>query len=265
MKPRISIRLFDRLAVHCGDRELRLPPSRDAQEILCYLIVNRRASVPRETLAGLISSSSRTKRSKRALRQALWRLRDSLRMGACSFADRVLRPGSGWVQFVSDPEVWVDVDEFERASAHRKPALLPEDLDRLAKAVDLYRGDLLQSSYQQWCLDERERLRQIYLNSLDSLVVHCEASGDLEGGMTYANRALRADPTSERAYRALMRLYLALGDRTSAMRCYERCVRTLHDELGVEPDSETRKLENVIRSGNCARRSIGGQGPRGSP
>ena len=72
MEPKVAIRLFDHLSVHCGDRELLLHSSSHAKEILCYLIVKRRGSVTRDTLAGLIASNSPDEKARKVLRQALW-------------------------------------------------------------------------------------------------------------------------------------------------------------------------------------------------
>ena len=58
----------------------------------------------------------------------------------------------------------------------------------------------------------------------------------------YAQRLLRHDPLHETTYRHLMRLQLASGDRSGALRTYHACAAMLRDELGVEPASETRTL-----------------------
>jgi DNA-binding SARP family transcriptional activator len=255
MKPRIAVHLFDRLSVQCGSQELLLHASGNAKELLCYLIVNRRASVPRETLASLVAPSLPPEKSRKALRHALWQLRDGLSGDRCPCADRLLGFGEGWVQFTPDETVWLDVAEFERTAAASSvlgEGAATHDPKRLSKAVELYRGDFLQGWYQQWCLEERERLRQIYLETLDALVAHCEAVRDINAGVAYAIHALHADPARECTHRALMRLYRAAGDRSSALQQYERCVEAVRRELGMEPDDETRALEREIRTGHFA-------------
>jgi two-component SAPR family response regulator len=93
--------------------------------------------------------------------------------------------------------------------------------------VALYHGDLLEDWFQDWCLYERERLQNIYLAALDKLMDYCEASRDYDAGLAYGTRILRHDLARERTHRRLMRLYYLAGDRTSALRQYDRCVQIL--------------------------------------
>lgn len=253
MKPRVSIRLFGKFSLHCADEELLAHASGRAKEIFGYLAVHRGAAVPREVLAGLIARDTSTERSRKALRQALWNLRAALVGANGRDASHVLRVSDGWVELLTE-DVWLDLVEFERAAVRRtptEPASAPRsDAKRWAQAVELYRGDLLQGWYQDWCLEERERLRQIYLETLDALVAACESNHDVNAGVEYAVRALHTDPARECTHRALMRLYCLSGDRAAAVRQYEQCEKILRTELGIEPDDETKALYRSIRSGH---------------
>jgi DNA-binding SARP family transcriptional activator len=62
-------------------------------------------------------------------------------------------------------------------------------------------------------------------------------------------RSLEVDPARESTYRALMRLLFMNGDRTSALRAYERCAAVIQGEFGVLPESETEALVAEIRAG----------------
>ena len=44
---------------------------------------------------------------------------------------------------------------------------------RSSPPPSVYRGDLLEGCYQDWCLFERERLQNAYLAMLDKLMVRC--------------------------------------------------------------------------------------------
>jgi DNA-binding SARP family transcriptional activator len=262
MKPRITIRLFGRFSVHCCNQELLLHSSGKAKEILSYLAVNRRGPVLRESLAGLICHEASTEKSRKAMRQALWQLRADLSPPGLPGADRILKVENAWVQIVDD-RVWLDVAEFERAAAGRVldgAASASGDLTLLAQAVELYRGEFLEGWFQEWCLEERERLRQIYLETLDALALHCEEGRDVKKGVAYATLALHTDSARECTHRSLMRLYCLAGDRASALHQYERCCSALQQELGIEPDDETRALEREIRAGHGSRTAPEGGG-----
>ncbi len=114
--------------------------------------------------------------------------------------------------------------------------------------MELYRGGLQESWYHDWYLYERERLQHLYLILLDKLMDYCEARGEFEAGLVYGALILRCERARERTHRRLMRLFYASGDRTAALRQYERCVAALKEELGVEPAKRTVALVEQIRA-----------------
>jgi DNA-binding SARP family transcriptional activator len=249
----LKIQLFGKFAVSCGGREVSGLDAGKAQELLCYLLVNRDRPHPRETLAGLLWGDASTERSKKYLRQALWHLQSAFDEGGESRP--VLRAEHDWVQLDEGAEVALDVHDFERAfeaaRGGRGASLSDECAEGLRAAVQLYRGDLLEGWYQDWCLFERERLQNMYLLMLDKLTGHCEARADYEAGQHYGGLILRHDRAREGAHRRLMRLHRGAGDRTAAIRQYERCVAALRDELGVAPDRQTVALYREIRADAC--------------
>jgi DNA-binding SARP family transcriptional activator len=95
-------------------------------------------------------------------------------------------------------------------------------------------------------LYERERLQNMYLMMLDRLVSDCEQQRDLRTGLVYGERLLRVDHAHERTHRRVMRMLYLQGDRTAALRQYDRCVNALRQELGVEPSERTRELHREI-------------------
>ncbi|MGH8606075.1 MAG: bacterial transcriptional activator domain-containing protein, partial [Gammaproteobacteria bacterium] len=112
----------------------------------------------------------------------------------------------------------------------------------------LYRGDLLEGWYQDWCLLERERLRACYLTALGKLMCYCDAHGQIDRGLAHAETILRCDPAEEEAYYHMMHLQWTAGRRVQALRLYRRCKQVLSEELGVQPCERTQKLYELIRS-----------------
>jgi DNA-binding SARP family transcriptional activator len=122
-----------------------------------------------------------------------------------------------------------------------------EQAQALHSAAGLYHGDLLEGWYHDWCLYERERLQNLYLSILDKLADYSEACGEHEAGLAYGALSLRYDGARERTHRRLMRLHYLAGERTAALRQYDRCVEVLRSELAVAPAARTVALYEQIR------------------
>jgi DNA-binding SARP family transcriptional activator len=105
----------------------------------------------------------------------------------------------------------------------------------------------MEGCYQDWCLFERERLQNMYLEVLDKLMDYCEEHGEIENGLIYGTLVLRLDRARERTYRRLMRLYHLDGNRSEALRQYQRCEAALHEELDVSPSNRTKELLKQIQ------------------
>ena len=250
----LRVRLFGKMAVRCNGHPLVTPSAQKVQEMFCYLLLNRDRTHSRETLAGLLWGDRSTAQSKKYLRQALWQLNAFLDVQTKPIAGRVLSVESDWIRLNPEADLWLDVAVFENTFALVKGVpgqeLGAERVQSLKAAVRLYQGDLLAGWYQDWCLFERERLQNMYLAMLDKIMDSCEARSDYETGLAYGTRILYYERARERTHRRLMRLYHLAGDRTAALRQYDRCVAALNEELDVKPARRTVALFENIRADN---------------
>jgi len=57
---------------------------------------------------------------------------------------------------------------------------------------------------------------------------------------------LEIEPWHEQAVLLGMRACLALGNRLGALRLYKAVAKSLHDELGVEPQAELQELFRTL-------------------
>lgn len=179
------------------------------------------------------------------LRYALHVARRAL--GDGSGARRYLRLREDHVSLAAEMLPWVDADAF-RAAAFE--ALATDDPARHESALALYTGDLLpEDPYEDWAARPREELRSIRLDVLRRLARLREAGGALDGAVSALERIIAVEPTDEMAQASLMRLQALRGDRARAIRQYDVLARTLRDELGLEPQSATRRLRDDILAG----------------
>jgi DNA-binding SARP family transcriptional activator len=253
MKSDLEISLFGKFSARYRSEPLLEHAPLRAQELLAYLMLHRGRAHPREALAEVLWGTAESEHVRKYLRQALWQLHAGLLPLGQKRAARLLHVEPGWVEIVGDGATTVDIAAFERAFGEARgskgESLPAEQARSLSQAVQLYRGDLLEGWSQEWCAPERDRLRQMHLTILDKLMDYCEARSEYEAGIAYGTLSLRSDPARERTHRSLMRLFARSGDRTAAIRQFERCCAALHEDLDVVPEDSTLSLYIHIRNG----------------
>ena len=207
-----------------------------AEALLAYLALHPGQRQPRDKLATLLWGDTSDERARHSLRQALVTLRQALpRAAAASLVEE------GDTVGVNLAAVEVDVALFERLTAEGTP-------EALERAAALYRGDLLEGisveepSFEDWLRTERERLRELAVETLAKLLGHQAKIGAIDQAVQTAVRLLGLDPAQEAVHRTLMRLYARQGRRGAALRQYQACIAVLERELGLEPEAETKQL-----------------------
>ena len=244
MIPTLHIHLLGDFLLVADERPVATIEMPRLQSLLAYLLLHRAAPQSRAHLAFLLWPDSTEKQAHTNLRKALYLLRQTF-----SQADSFLHIGRqslSWQPGTQQTAWTLDVQDFERAIAQAEQAehlQNPTALRQaLVQAVDLYRGDLLPSCYDEWILPERDRLRQAFFKALERLIVLLEEERDDEAAISAALRLLRHDLLHEETYRHLMRLYAVRGDRASALRTFHTCATILERELGTAPSEATREM-----------------------
>jgi DNA-binding SARP family transcriptional activator len=83
---------------------------------------------------------------------------------------------------------------------------------------------------------------------LDKLMVACQMRHHYDAGIAYGERILRYDRAREQTHRRLMILAYLAGDRTAALRQFQRCAAALREELGVTASARTLAVLEQIRA-----------------
>ncbi len=268
---RLHVCLFGRFYVGYEDepeqpaRPVRGLDARKLQECFSYLLLHRNRVFPREVLAELIAPEMSIEQSRKGLRQVLWQLQTALALATTAAdpgessepsttnPDRPLVVDTEWVYVNPICPLWLDVAELDEVFGglvgQPGEALSAEAAERVRRVLDLYRGDLLEGWYHEWCLLERERLQSGYLALLDKLMGYSTAHNEYEAGLVYGQTILGYDRASERTHQRMMKLHWLAGDRTGALRQYQACSAALQEELGVEPSRRTTELYERIAGG----------------
>lgn len=246
---RLSIRLFGGVRATLDDRPLGSFPTRWAAGLLGYLALERGRMLHRDILAATFWPEERDARARKALRNALWRLRSSIEPVGVE-PEIFLAVEGKTVGLRAGPGIRVDVEEFDRLIREPGPTEGPEAPDRLREAVDLYGGDLMDGHDHPWCVYERRRLGLALISALERLMDIHMAHLEWRAAVAHGEAILHRDPLQEHVHRKIMLCHQGMGDRPLAIRQYRRCRQILYDELRIPPMAETRRLFEHIRDGN---------------
>lgn len=249
--PGINVRLFGKFSIERDHEPIQGLDSHKVQELFSYLLIHCDHPQSRESLSEVLWENQPANKSKKNLRQALWRLHSALEPFSASDCP-LLSADEDWVQVNPNAPFQVDGVELEKAyhqfNHQWARALSAEDYELLKNSAALYRGELLEGWYEDWCVLERERFEFIHTSLLDKLIQYCEINHLYDAGIAYCTVILRRDRAYERAHRQIMRLYYMSGDRTQALRQYTRCLSALREDLNVEPSERTQQLYEQIRA-----------------
>lgn len=217
-------------------------PTRKVRALFAYLLLHSGQTQPRERLAGLFWGESTADRARHNLSDALWRLRKLTGEGLLDEEGESIRLNSGH-------QIWTDHRAFTNAA---RLALVADvrsyEAQVLREAVELYTDELLIEFYDDWVLVERERCRGLYLSALQALAQAAEERNDTDEAVAMTERFLQAAPLRENAVRRLMRLYAASGKVHLGVETYHNYRRLAAEELGAQPEPETERLFEVLRT-----------------
>ena len=146
-------------------------------------------------------------------------------------------------------------DRSRHGSSERpsRTTRIPDRVDALQQAVDLYRGPFLDGfslptnpEFETWITQERSAWEHLYLQALGDLIEEYVARDERDAAIACAQRYLATDDLAEDVHRRLISLYAEIGDRNAALRQFERCAAALERELGVSPLPATRAAYQAV-------------------
>ncbi len=251
----LQVRTLGAFTVWRGDVEIRDRDWRSikARQLLQLLLVERGRMLSRDQIMELLWPELESEAAANNLRVTLSRLIKALEPerpdGVPTYY--IVQQGETY-GFNIESDHRYDAYEFGVAVERGRTALsrgeLDEAIGHFRQAINAYAGPFLPDClYEDWSLVERERLGLLFAEAalqLGRLLLDRQQAHEAIG---CAWRVLEYDQAQEEAYQLLMRAYSSLGERTTALRLYTRCVSALDQELGVDPLPETVALYEHIR------------------
>jgi len=209
--------------------------------LTAYLLLNRGRPIDRRRLAFTFWSDASESTARRNLRQYLHHIRSAF--APIDPKGTLLQTDISSVQLNTEINISLDTELFQQETG-------PDaTLDEIKHALSLYTGDLLEDIYDDWVAPERNRLRQVWLHTLERYCQALQINGQLTDALAIAHSWTNAEPFDENARRLLMQSYALTGDRARAIQAYQTFAELLQEELGTDPLPETQALMQAIQSG----------------
>ena len=253
--PRLDVRCFGHFELYSEGRPVALDAfgRRAALTLLKVLLLRRGRPVAREALTELLWPEVDPEAGARRLYVTVHALRRALEPDKSGPLWTYVCTRADHYYFNAQSRARVDLYDFEthveRAREMEKLGNVSGAVEAYEAAATLYRGDLFEDEpYAEWCWDEREFLREQYVDVALKLAIFCAEMGRPDTGIEYCRRALRLDPLREEVHRQLMLSLSRAGRRTEALHAFQ--------QLGVEPLPETKLLYESIKAGSARTRTV---------
>ena len=230
-----------------GGIELRGIPADDADRLLAqskvvgllaYLALAPQGRYQRrDRLVGLFWPELDQSHARGALRKAVHLIR------SCLGADALAARGDEEVA-LADGALWCDAADLQMSA----------DAGQLARAVDLYRGDLMPgfhlpdcNEFDLWLEDQRATALERVVAAAWAFAQLLESESQLTEAARMARYAAGLAWNNERVLRRSLVMLDRLGDRAGALKLFDRFARRLRAELEAEPSAETMALVATMR------------------
>jgi DNA-binding SARP family transcriptional activator/Flp pilus assembly protein TadD len=229
-----------RLTAADGTDVARLGTKTEA--VLIYLAVHAGKPASRRALIELIWPDRSGDEARNAFRQWLFDFRRR-------FGEDALLRTEGELLRIDSGVCVTDLALFHALAHSDNPA-------DWAEACEAYTGALadklsVTTEFDHWLAGHRELVCGAARELLGRMAAE-ETAASANAACTLARVLIADDPLDEAAYRALMRLQEAAGQRAKAAETWIACRRALMAEVGAQPSAATCALHERIQRGTAA-------------
>lgn len=249
----LEICVLGNLTITLNKKTITSSMSNKAAALLCYLVLNKDKIFSRDKLSSIFWDSASTDTARYNLRYTLWSLRKVL--DADKNQIPVILTYKDFCRINPEASIYVDVFEMEHHLEESIQLEGPELIGALDRIKGIYKGEFLEGFYinkcpefNDWVFFERERLQRKHFEVLYRLTKLHKSTGNYLKSIEILNEMLIVNPLQEELYEELIKSYLELGDRASALNQYKRCSNILRDELNISPNENIRKLHDEIKN-----------------
>lgn len=247
-KHQLFIKLMGNPSIVIDQNDITTDISAKSAGIIYYLAVN--PSHSKDKIAFIFWEDSDAHSARYNLRYNIWNI-NKLLAGKYNCQSPLICTDKGQLSISTDYELKLDIDLYQRELADCT-------IDQLLGIKNRYCGEFLSDLYLKNCLQfndwvffEREKYQRKHYNVLHLLLAHYKQNLLYQEAIDIVKIMLSFNAYDEDLYVEMIKLLIQLGDRSTALRQYDKCIHMLRDELNVSPKTSTECLLKVIKSTHC--------------
>ncbi|MEQ2527359.1 BTAD domain-containing putative transcriptional regulator [Bacillaceae bacterium CLA-AA-H227] len=238
---KLSLHTLGNFEIRYEDKIISLK-RKSSLQILQYFIANRHKKINKDSLIDQVFPEGTFESVKNQFYVSLSDLRKSIEPDIktrreSSFIKRDMEHYS----FCLD-HVYLDVDEFIQLTKQQNISKI-DRMKQLKEAEKLYRGDFFEGyPYHEFLEEEREKLRLLYLMTLQELADFYWENEDYKAGIEYYEKIIKKEPYNETIYVDYMKRLLQGNFFLQAKKVSEQYKNYIENELGIPVDEKVQRL-----------------------
>jgi len=221
-------------------------------ELFLYLITHRNKLTPLDDIYGTLWPDEQWADPKKNIKNLVHRLRKMIDDTASSHNDAVIVYTQGCYRWNSNPDCWLDVEEFEllcgQAEA-KSDSSSDSAVGTYKKALELYRGDYLpEFSGLEWVNPARRYYRQLFLNSVLELLKNYKVARKYNEIVRLCERSFLIEQFNEELHLNYLEALLKEGKTAQARAHYQYITSRFCQEFSSKPSEAFQRIYSAIKS-----------------
>lgn len=229
-----KFQLFGGLILRVEDRTYVLSDILEQQlcALFAFFVCNHKQSVSKGKI--IDSFWQESENPSNALKYAVHRLRSGLKkIGGDLDENAIITTASGY-QLNPEMEVELDTEEFEKLVLKGKSE---KKLLLLEQACDMYHGDFMEGSREEWVLVDRGYYTSIFTQLCHAMAEHFMKKKQNEKAIEYCERGLRTDEFSESLIYTYLKVLILEKRYSYAQTFYDTVNAKYKKRLGFSLDT----------------------------
>ncbi|MFD2670593.1 response regulator [Marinicrinis sediminis] len=208
------------------------------KELFAYLLHCRGQVISRDTLIELLWPEVEEKAGLVNLQTSIYRIRSLLKEHGLQDACVISYVQYGYMLEMN--HMALDAEQWE-AELTALPIISEHTVEDYQRLFEAYEGDYFGEDGFLWAESERQRLKMMWQHQAHQLAAYYVQEGQPLVALAVYARMVRLDPMLEQAHWAMIRIYVDMNDRRSAVSQFLHMASVLEQEMDAVPDPEMMK------------------------